>query len=155
MRCLKLVLSAVLLLTLLGGIASGATASLRIGVVDVDYLLNNHPKAEEVRAQLKSFIRKQEAQVKKQIDKLRKTVKDKNKLRQREAEVYRKAQGEFDKYKRKLLSTLLKDVNLAIREAAKKRGITIVFIKRAVFFGGIDITQDAFAILKKKYGKVK
>ncbi len=155
MRGLKLISSVLLLLTLLGGVAFGATPALRIGVVDVDYLLNNHPKAEEVRAQLKSFIKKQEAQVKKQIDKLRKTIKDKNKLRQKEAEVYRKAQSEFDKYKRKLLSTLMKDVNLAIREVAKKRGISIVFVRGAVFFGGIDITQDAFAILKKKYGKVK
>jgi len=129
--------------------------SVKIGVVDVDYLLNNHPKAEEVRAQIRSFVQKQETEVKGEIENLRKTIKDEKELRQKESEVFRKAQAEFNQYKNKLLSPLMKDVDLAIREAAKKQGISIVLVKGAVFFGGIDLTQDAFNILKKKYGKAK
>ncbi|MCS7234285.1 MAG: OmpH family outer membrane protein [Synergistetes bacterium] len=157
MKRLVLALSLTAIMVLSFTFAQGAWAQspVKIGVVDVDYLLNNHPKAEEVRAQIKSFVQKQESQVKTEIENLRKNIKDEKELRQKESEVFRKAQAEFDKYKNELLNPLMKDVDTAIREVAKKQGIEIVLLKGAVFFGGIDLTQDAFNVLKSKYGKAK
>lgn len=157
MKRLALTLSLAAFMALSFAFVQGAWAQnpVKIGVVDVDYLLNNHPKAEEVRAQIRSFVQKQETQVKTEIENLRKNIKDEKELRQKEAEVFRKAQAEFDKYKNDLLNPLMKDVDLAIREAAKKQGIEIVLLKGAVFFGGVDLTQEAFNILKSKYGKTK
>jgi|GEM_PF-5140569 len=67
MKGLKLILCMLSLVVLSLSLVQGtwAQSAIKIGVVDVDYLLNNHPKAEEVRAQIRSFIQKQEQEVKK------------------------------------------------------------------------------------------
>lgn len=157
MKGMKLILGTITCISFILVALQGVWAQnpVKIGVVDVDYLLNNHPKAEEIRAQLRSFIQNQEQKVKEQVENARKTIKDENQLKQKESEIFKNAQAEFDKYKNDLLNPLMKEVDLAIREAAKKQGIEVVLLKGAVFFGGIDLTQDAFNILKSKYGKTK
>ena len=48
------------------------------------------------------------------------------------------------------MEPLFKDINLAIRTVANAKKITVVVDKDAVFYGGVDITQDVINSLKKK-----
>ena len=50
----------------------------------------------------------------------------------------------------KLMDPIFKDINLAIRTVANQKKLTVIVDKEAVFFGGVDITDDVIAELKKK-----
>ncbi|MPN27379.1 hypothetical protein SDC9_174810 [bioreactor metagenome] len=49
----------------------------------------------------------------------------------------------------RLMEPLFKEAQMAVRTVAKVKGITVVIEKSAVYFGGIDITDDVVQELKK------
>jgi len=132
---------------LVGGFAYAATP-MRIGVVDISYLMNNHPRANSVRAKIKALLRENQA-------KFDREVKAKKLSKKQQAELFYRMKAKLDKQEKALLANLFKDINLAIRQIARKRHISVVFEKRAVVYGGIDITQDVLRLLKLKYSSSK
>ena len=44
----------------------------------------------------------------------------------------------------------VKDIDMAIRTVCKAKAVTVVVDRNAVFFGGLDITDDVVQELKKK-----
>jgi len=67
----------------------------------------------------------------------------------KKAEIYQTKQNEAAVEEQKLMAPLLKDVDLAIHSVAKAKGLTLVIDVAQALMGGVDITHDVIAELKK------
>lgn len=137
----KLILLAVLSVFSLA-IASGvALAAEKIGVIEPQTVLSQHPKMAQVRKQIQEVVQKKQEEAKAAIAK----EKDDKK----KAEIYQTKQNEAAAEEQKLMAPLLKDVDLAIHTVAKAKGLTLVIDVAQALMGGVDITHDVIAELKK------
>jgi outer membrane protein len=137
----KLILLAVLSVFSLA-IASGvAMAAEKIGVIEPQTVLSQHPKMAQVRKQIQEFVQMKQEEAKAAIAK----EKDDKK----KAEIYQTKQNEAAVEEQKLMAPLLKDVDLAIHTVAKAKGLTLVIDVAQALMGGVDITHDVIAELKK------
>ena len=137
----KIVLLAVLSAFVLTMVAGVALAEEKIGVVEPQTVLAQHPKMPEVKKQVQAVLQKKQAEAKAAIDK----EKDEKK----KAEIYQAKRKEAAQEEQKLLSPILKEIDLAIRTVAKNKGLTIVLSKTQALMGGLDITEDVIKQLKK------
>ena len=137
----KLILLAVLSAFSLA-IASGvALAAEKIGVIEPNTVLSQHPKMAQVRKQVQEVLQKKQEEAKAAIAK----EKDDKK----KAEIYQTKQNEAAVEEQKLMAPILKDIDVAIRSVAKAKGLTLVIDVAQALMGGVDITQDVIAELKK------
>jgi len=136
----KIVLLAVLSAFVLTMVAGVALAEEKIGVVEPP-VLAQHPKMPEVKKQVQAVLQKKQAEAKAAIDK----EKDEKK----KAEIYQAKRKEAAQEEQKLLSPILKEIDLAIRTVAKNKGLTVVLSKTQTLMGGLDITEDVIKQLKK------
>lgn len=137
----KLILLAVLSVFSLA-IASGvALAAEKIGVIEPQTVLSQHPKMAQVRKQIQEMVQKKQEEAKAAIAK----EKDDKK----KAEIYQTKKNEAAAEEQKLMAPLLKDVDIAIRSVAKAKGLTLVVDVAQALMGGVDITHDVVAELKK------
>ncbi|MBO8153607.1 OmpH family outer membrane protein [Thermovirga sp.] len=133
----------VLSLFLVAFVCGTALAQEKIGVLDPQKVLFQHPKFAQVQKEIKAMMQKKQAEAKAAIEK---ATDDKEKQK-----IFSTKRQEAAMQEQKLMQPLFKDIDLAIRTVAKTKGITIVLDKAQVFFGGIDITEDVIQNLKKKY----
>lgn len=117
-------------------------ADEKIGVIDPQKILFQHPKFQQTQAQIKAMVEKKQNEAKTAIDK----EKD-DKVKQ---QIFDTKRSEAASEEKKLMDPLFKDIDLAIRTVAKAKNITVVVDKGVVFYGGIDITDDVIQELKKK-----
>ena len=137
----KLMLLAVLSVFSLA-IASGvALAAEKIGVIEPQTVLSQHPKMAQVRKQIQEVLQKKQEEAKAAIA----NEKDDKK----KAEIYQTKQNEAAVEEQKLMAPILKDMDVAIRSVAKAKGLTLVIDVAQALMGGIDITHDVIAELKK------
>lgn len=137
----KLILLAVLSVFSLA-IASGvALAAEKIGVIEPNTVISQHPKMAQVRKQIQEVLQKKQEEAKAAIAK----EKDDKK----KAEIYQTKQNEAAVEEQKLMAPILKDMDVAIRSVAKAKGLTLVIDVAQALMGGVDITQDVIAELKK------
>jgi outer membrane protein len=137
----KLTLLAVLSVFSLA-IASGvALAAEKIGVIEPQTVLSQHPKMAQVRKQIQEVLQKKQEEAKAAIA----NEKDDKK----KAEIYQTKQNEAAVEEQKLMAPILKDMDVAIRSVAKAKGLTLVIDVAQALMGGIDITHDVIAELKK------
>lgn len=137
----KLILLAVLSVFSLA-IASGvALAAEKIGVIEPNAVLSQHPKMAQVRKQIQEVLQKKQEEAKAAIAK----EKDDKK----KAEIYQTKQNEAAVEEQKLMAPILKDMDVAIRSVAKAKGLTLVIDVAQALMGGVDITHDVIAELKK------
>jgi len=137
----KLILLAVLSVFSLA-IASGvALAAEKIGVIEPQTVLSQHPKMAQVQKQIQEVVQKKQEEAK--------TAIAKEKDDKKKAEIYQTKQNEAAAEEQKLMAPLLKDVDLAIHAVAKAKGLTIVIDVAQALMGGVDITHDVIAELKK------
>lgn len=137
----KLILLAILSVFSLA-IASGvALAAEKIGVIEPQTVLSQHPKMAQVRKQIQEVVQKKQEEAKAAIAK---ENDDKKK-----AEIYQTKQNEAAVEQQKLMAPILKDVDLAIHTVAKAKGLTLVIDVAQALMGGVDITHDVIAELKK------
>jgi outer membrane protein len=122
--------------------AAPAAPDEKVGSIDPQRVLFQHPKYEQTQKQINSIKDKREAEVKAAIDK---ESDDRKK-----AELYRQAVREVAEEERKLMQPLFGDIDMAIRTVAGAKKITVVVDKTALFYGGMDITDDVVQELKKK-----
>ncbi len=138
-KILSVVAISVLVLVAISGIAS---AQEKIGVIDPQKVLFQHPKFEQAQKQIKTIVEKKQAEAKDAIDK----TSDNNEKQR----IFEAKRQEAAKEEQRIMEPLFKDIDLAIRTVAKAKGVTIVLDKTQVFFGGADITEDDIQEIKKK-----
>lgn len=138
----KMVLFTVLVGFILSMGAGIALAEEKIGVVDPQKVLSQHPKMAQVSKQVQAIVQKKQAEAKSAIEK--------EKDNKKKEEIYKAKRNEAATEEQKLLAPLFKDIDLAIRSVAKAKGLTLVINKAQVFVGGVDITEDVIQELKKK-----
>ena len=138
----KTVLFTVLVGFILSMGAGIALAEEKIGVVEPQKVLSQHPKMAQVSKQVQAIVQKKQAEAKSAIEK--------EKDNKKKEEIYKAKRNEAATEEQKLLAPLFKDIDLAIRSVAKAKGLTLVINKAHVFVGGVDITEDVIQELKKK-----
>jgi len=135
---------AVAAIAVLGVLAFGSLASAeeKIGVIDSQKIVFQHPKFEGITKQMQQISKTKETEMKTAVD----SEKDQDK----KAEIYQAKRRELAQEEQRLMQPLFQEAQLAVRTVAKLKSITVVIEKGAVYFGGIDITDDVIQELKKK-----
>ncbi|MDR3255553.1 MAG: OmpH family outer membrane protein [Synergistaceae bacterium] len=138
-------IAGVLIATLFLGIVAAGVASAaeeKAGVLDSDRALHEHPKYAQTQEQLRTISNKKldeaQAKIEKETDNSKK------------AEIFQNARKEIIDEERKLMQPLFDDVEQAIREVAKAKQFTVILDKTAIFYGGVDITDDVVQELRRK-----
>jgi outer membrane protein len=126
----------------LGCGAASAADEERVGGIDPQKVLFQHPKYDQTLKQIKNIADQKQSEAKNQIDK----ESDNNK----KAEIFQAMRQEIAAEEQKLMQPLFKEIDLAIRNVATAKKITVVVDKTALFYGGVDITDDVVQELKKK-----
>jgi outer membrane protein len=114
----------------------------RVGGIDPQRVLVQHPKYEQIMNQIKNIADQKQNTAKVAIDK----ESDNNK----KAKIFQDMRLEIAQEERKLMEPLFKEIDLAVRAVAVAKKITVVVDKTALFYGGLDITDDVVQELKKK-----
>lgn len=141
MRVVKSVKLVVLGVLLAMSLSSLALANEKIGVIEPQKILFQHPKFEQVTKRVQAVLEVKQNEAKAAIEKA-----TDNKVK---AEIYATKKQEAAAEEQTLMAPLFKEINLAIRTVAKAKGVTVVLDKAQVFFGGIDVTEDVIQQLKK------
>ncbi|MCF4113066.1 MULTISPECIES: OmpH family outer membrane protein [Dethiosulfovibrio] len=121
--------------------SSVAIAAEKIGVIEPQKILFQHPKFEQVTKRVQAVLDSKQNEAKSAIEKASDNKK--------KAEIYATKKQEAAIEEQKLMAPLFKEINLAIRTVAKAKGITVVLDKAQVFYGGVDLTEDVIQQLKK------
>ncbi len=141
MRVVKSVRLVALGVLLAMSLSSMALANEKIGVIEPQKILFQHPKFEQVTKRVQAVLEVKQNEAKAAIEKA-----TDNKVK---AEIYATKKQEAAVEEQTLMAPLFKEINLAIRTVAKAKGVTVVLDKAQVFFGGIDVTEDVIQQLKK------
>ncbi len=132
----------VLLAALTLVLAGVAAADEKIGVADMQKVLANHPRYEQVSKRIEAVYRAKEQELKTALEKVTDKQKGSDTIEAKRREAAEEAM--------KLQEPIYKEMRAAVRTVAKNKGLTVILDSAAVHFGGIDITQDIIAELKKK-----
>jgi outer membrane protein len=135
-------LMVVLTAVLLGCTIASAAEEEKVGGIDPQSVLFQHPKYDQTLNQIKNIADQKQNEAKVQIDK----ESDNNK----KAEIFQAMRKEIAEEEQKLMQPLFREIDLAIRNVATAKKITVVVDKTALFYGGVDITDDVVQELKKK-----
>jgi outer membrane protein len=119
-----------------------ASANEKIGVIDSQKIIFQHPRFEAVTKQLQQISQKKENEMKMAVDK----ESDQNK----KAQIFNTKRNEFAQEEAKMMQPIFQEAQVAVRTVARLKGVTVVIEQSAVYFGGIDITDDVIQELKKK-----
>jgi outer membrane protein len=117
-------------------------AEERVGGIDPQKVLFQHPKYEQTLQQIKNIADRKQNEAKVAIEK----ESDNNK----KAQLFQDMRRAIAEEEQKLMQPLFRDIDLAVRAVASAKKVTVVVDKTALFYGGIDITDDVVQELKKK-----
>ncbi len=137
-------------------VGSYAQANSKIGVVDGEKLFDEYPNAQEAtkkiadaQDELKESITESE-KIYGEFEKQKKSEAEKlTKQKELQAKIDLKAK-ETKKMIENLSSKIEQDILQSIKTVAGEKALDIVFDKRAVLHGGVDVTQPVLELLKKK-----
>jgi outer membrane protein len=121
---------------------SAVAAEEKVGGIDPQKVLFQHPGYEKTLKQIRSVADKKQEEAKTAIDK----ETDNNK----KAEIFQNMRREIAEEEQKLMSPLFKDIDNAVRTVALAKQVTVVVDKTALFYGGVDITDDVIQELKRR-----
>jgi outer membrane protein len=142
--CRKMILMFALSAFILSTLSGLALAGEKIGVIEPQTVLSQHPKMAQVKKQIQAVMQKKQEEAKAAIAKEQDNKK--------KAEIYQAKQNEAAAEEQKLMAPLLKDIDAAIHSVAKAKGLTLVVDVAQALMGGVDITYDVIAELKKSAG---
>ena len=139
-KIILLAVTLVLCLGVFGGAAQAAPADFPVGVVDVLYLINNHPDTAKANEALKveSDTLLKEFQTKS----AGMNAKDKQALDQQLGQ-------QIELKRQELLKPIVESVGEAMKKVAAEKGLVMLVHKNSVALGGNDITAE---ILQKLNG---
>ena len=127
-----------LALTLSGsGIVSAASSS--VGLVDMETIVQQHPKYQSSGAEFQKFMEDTQKEMEQKAANMSDQEKQEyaNQMRQR---VMQKNQ--------ELMEPIKQDIDDNIKKVAEAKGLQVVLDKSAVVYGGTDVTQDVINKLK-------
>ena len=135
---------------------SYAQGNSKIGVVDGEKLFDEYPSAQEAtkkiadaQDELKEAITESE-RIYSEFEKQKKSEAEKlTKQKELQAKIDSKAK-DTKKMIEGLSSKIEQDILQSIKAVASEKGLEVVFDKRAVLYGGTDLTQSVLDLLKKK-----
>ena len=122
--------------------AAAAPEEEKVGAIEPQKVLFQHPKYEQILKQIKSIADQKTTEAKAEIDK----ESDDNK----KAAIFQNMRRVIAEEEQKLMQPLFQEIDLAVRAVAKAKKITVVVDKTTVFYGAVDITDDVVQELKKK-----
>ena len=132
------------------------TKAVRVGIVDGEKVFDEYSFAQEATKKITDA----QDQLKQQIEESEKTYTEFAKQKKSEAEKLTKQkelQADIDakaQSTRKMIESLSSKIESEILQAIKtistEKGLDVIFDKRAVLFGGTDVTQSVVNELKKK-----
>ncbi|MCX7795654.1 MAG: OmpH family outer membrane protein [bacterium] len=125
-----------------------ALDTLKVGYIDINKVLENHPKIEKAKKDINDFAIKARADYQKQLDE---AVKNKTatEAQQLKTEYEVKLNQVVAQKQQEILRPILDDIRSVIRDIAKKKGIDIVLREEVVVVGGVDLTEDVVKAIKK------
>lgn len=125
-----------------------ALDTLKVGYVDINKILENHPRIEKAKKDISDFAVKAKADYQKQLDE---AVKNKTatEAQQLKTEYEVKLNQAVAQKQQEILKPILDDIKLVVRDVAKKKGIDIVLRGEIVVVGGVDLTEDVIKAIKK------
>ncbi|OGI01955.1 MAG: hypothetical protein A2Y25_03015 [Candidatus Melainabacteria bacterium GWF2_37_15] len=127
-----------------------AFAEQKIGLVDMEKVLNNYDKAKAAQADLQANqeeLQKMLIDAKKQIDNA-KSDKDKEKLQQEIADKITQKSKTFKENFTQKWEVVENNVLSTIKQVADSEDYTLVMDKQSVIAGGDDITDKVMSALK-------
>lgn len=143
MRMMKKFVTVTAVALFLGVFAAGTlwAAEEKVGTVEPQRLMYEHPKYDQATNQIQTIYEKKEQEAKVAID----AEPDNNK----KAEIFQNLRAAIAEEERKLMQPIFNDINIAIRTVANAKKITIVVEKTSILYGGIDITNEVIQELNK------
>ena len=139
-----------------GEVTGKEIKGVRVGIVDGEKIFDEYSFAQEATKKITSA----QDELKQQIEESEKTYSEFAKQKKSEAEKLikqKELQSEIDskaqntrKMIESLSSKIENDLLQAIRTIAAEKGLDVIFDKRAVLFGGVDVTQAVTSELKRK-----
>ena len=146
MRITKKFLGIAIIALLMGVLATGtvwaaAAAEEKVGTVEPQRLIFEHPKYDQTANQIQSIYDKKNQEAKTAID----AEPDNNK----KAEIYQSIRMAIAEEEQKLMQPIYKDIDIAIRTVANAKKITIIVEKASILYGGVDITNEVIQELNK------
>lgn len=131
------VLSAFVVLSL----SSLSLAAGEVGYVVKEKLLSNHPRFQDFQKQVRELYEKKKAEAEEQVKKLTSDDEKRKAVAAKERE--------FAEEHDKMLKPLIDEIEAAIRKVAQAKKLAVVLDRSVVVFGGVDITDEVIAELKK------
>jgi len=127
-------------LTLVMG-AGVALAADKVGFVDDVYILSQSDKFKKAQEELDKLSQAKSAAAK--------AAFDKESDEKKKSQIVQNMQLELKEAENKMITPILTEINNVVARVAKAKGITVVFNRRLVFYGGIDITEDVVKEIKR------
>jgi outer membrane protein len=121
--------------------AAAAAPEEKVGAIEPQRVLFQHPKYEQTLNQIKSIADQKQNEAKLAIDK----ETDNN----RKAEIFQNMRRTIAEEEQKLMQPLFQEIDRAVRTIATAKKITVVVDKTTVFYGATDITDDVVQELRK------
>lgn len=112
-----------------------------IGMVDYTELMRNVPGITEAQSKMRQDMEAGQ----KEFDE-----KSKNMTNEEKAKLLEEYKSKLEAKQKDLIDPLRKKVDDAIGAVGKTKGLVLVVNKETVVYGGLDVTQDVLAALKKK-----
>ncbi|OGH99228.1 MAG: hypothetical protein A2287_02685 [Candidatus Melainabacteria bacterium RIFOXYA12_FULL_32_12] len=150
MRVFKKFLTMLAVVSVIG--FSGLASYAEVAIVDLDKVISNYSKAQDVSADLKvkeAELQKFLADAQKQLKNANSPVEKKNLEDRLTNEFKTKADG-FRELQIKEWKEIEDSVFSAIDKAAKSKKLDLVLNKSSVLQGGVDITDQIINLLNKK-----
>jgi len=122
-------------------VSAFAAEEERVGGIDPQSVLFQHPKYEQILRQIRNIADQKQNEARVAIDR---EPDDEKK-----AELFRRMRMEIAEEEQKLMQPLFREIDMAVRTVAIAKRITVVVDKTAIFYGGIDITEDVVQELRK------
>ncbi len=139
----KKLLAPVLVLSLAMLLIAGCTTGIekKMGVIDMNKVIKQSPKAQEYQNQLDEKATEIQAEYE-TIDK-NADLSDEEKEKQKSTVLQK-----FVDLKADLEDKLNKDIQKAVDEVAEDKDLDIIFQKQSVQYGGVDVTDEVIEKLK-------
>ncbi len=117
----------------------GFTQPVVIGYVDLQRVLDAHPRKASAEEALNQFARAK-------MTEARRLAQGKSPVEQQR--ILRKAQEQILRKQAELLAGLDRDIRAAVEKVARASGVSVVLNKTVVLYGGTDLTDAVIKELK-------
>lgn len=128
--------------TAFAGAPSAPAAGDKIGVIDSQAVITQHPSFEAAMKELQTISKKKEDEAR--------VAAEKEPDNAKKAQLVNAKRMELAQDEQRLMEPIFQDAQLAVRTVAKNKGLTVVLEKASVYVGGVDITEDVVQQIKKQ-----